>query len=201
MNSNLFRISCLCHRGVVSHERPMKWLAILNPAAQSGRYRNHVHWLARQLRQHIGADCAFTRRPGHARELAQASKRYDGCIAVGGDGTIFEVVNGMNLDEQSFAVVPVGTGNGFSRDLGLLDSRTALQALAQPHWAKVDLVQARFRSRQTWSECIVTSTAAFGYVAEIVARALGPMRRLGFLRYTVAAYLQRRQHYLRDHHA
>jgi diacylglycerol kinase family enzyme len=179
----------------------MSWLAILNPAAHNRRYRTHVRWLARELHRRLGAECILTAYPGHAREIAGAGRGYDGCIVVGGDGTLFEIVNGLDLRRQCLGLVPVGTGNGFARDLGLRGSAAALQALARPHPTPVDLIRARYRVNCDWREQWVVSTSSVGYVAEVVALALGPLKRLAHFRYAVAAYLQRSRKRLKEYPA
>lgn len=76
----------------------------------------------------VEVDLRLSRRPGHARGLArEAAPRADRLLAVGGDGTLHQVVNGMleafppGLEERPppLAVVPMGTGNDFARALEL----------------------------------------------------------------------------------
>jgi diacylglycerol kinase (ATP) len=168
----------------------LKWLAILNPAARSGASEARLRWLARKLSHRLGAECVWTSQPGQAREIARDSRDFDGCIAVGGDGTIFEVVNGLDLDRQVLGIVPVGTGNGLARALRLLDVRSALRSLRQPSLSRFDLIGVRYRVENVWHECYVVHTSGLGYVAGIVALGVGPLRRLGHLRYAAAACIQ-----------
>ena len=68
----------------------------------------------------------LTEYAGHARELAAKSELsgFDGIVAAGGDGTLFEVLNGLYRHDRQkrvpLGLIPVGTGNAFARDLGLL---------------------------------------------------------------------------------
>ena len=64
-----------------------------------------------------------TQFPNHAKEIAQQYTALDDvCLyAVGGDGTIFEVMNGIN-DQVPLAIIPCGTGNDFYRVISLLGS-------------------------------------------------------------------------------
>ena len=75
---------------------------------------------------------AFTERSGHASALARAAllDGFEQIVAVGGDGTINEVVNGL-LDPESgqalregavLGVIPMGTGGDFRRSLNLEDN-------------------------------------------------------------------------------
>lgn len=60
-----------------------------------------------------GNDILCTEYAGHARELAQelSSGNCDLIIACGGDGTINEIINGMNLKKCVLAIIPMGTAN------------------------------------------------------------------------------------------
>ena len=98
---------------------------ILNPMADMG----NAWKIARDLRPIIGeygnADWSGTVYPNHALELArQAGEQgYETVIAVGGDGTVHEVINGlMQVAEDHrpvLGIVPVGSGNDFAHAAGI----------------------------------------------------------------------------------
>ena len=98
---------------------------ILNPMADMG----NAWRIARDLRsiteQHGGVDWSGTVYPGHAIDLAkQAGEQgYDMVIAMGGDGTVHEVVNGlMKVSGEKrpvLGVVPAGSGNDFAHAIGV----------------------------------------------------------------------------------
>jgi len=97
-------------------------LVILNPVAGGGRAGRLAGWVRERLASRADARLEITRRPGHAEELAAgADGRHDRVIAVGGDGTIQEVVNGLvnGAPAASIGIVPVGSGNDLARSLGL----------------------------------------------------------------------------------
>ena len=64
----------------------------------------------------------FTERPGHAVELAAEARGFDTVCALGGDGVIHEVVNGLmripRAERPALALVPIGSGNDYARTLG-----------------------------------------------------------------------------------
>lgn len=66
-------------------------------------------------------DFSFTRKPGHATELASLASDdgYDLVVAVGGDGTVNEVARGLMGTTTPMGIIPVGSGNGLARDLGI----------------------------------------------------------------------------------
>jgi diacylglycerol kinase (ATP) len=100
------------------------FLAIVNPAAGGGRCRKMVGPVLEKLRARgVKIDVAETTAAGKATELARngITDGYRKFIAVGGDGTSFEIVNGLFPVEQqaerpSLAFLPLGTGNSFLRD-------------------------------------------------------------------------------------
>lgn len=105
----------------------MRALLVVNPVATttSARTRDVI---ARALANDLKLDVAATERRGHARELARRAaegQTTDLVIALGGDGTVNEVVNGLlhrGPDPERLprlAVVPGGSTNVFARALGL----------------------------------------------------------------------------------
>jgi diacylglycerol kinase (ATP) len=97
-------------------------LIILNPTAGGGRAGRLEVWLRERLAARPDARLEITRRSGHAEELAFAARgHHDRVVAVGGDGTIQEVLNGLinGAPAASIGIVPVGSGNDLARSLGL----------------------------------------------------------------------------------
>jgi YegS/Rv2252/BmrU family lipid kinase len=100
---------------------------IVNPMASGGVTR--IKWMhIKRLLDKAGLkyDYQFTEGPDHATELARdaVSQGYRQVIAVGGDGTIHEVVNGL-IDKSGrsgavLGIISTGTGNDFARSIGTL---------------------------------------------------------------------------------
>jgi diacylglycerol kinase (ATP) len=91
-------------------------LVIVNPVAGGGRAARAVDWLAAQ-----NAVVRIATRRGQAEELAAAAAGHDRVVAVGGDGTVQEVVNGLlaSASPPALGLIPIGTGNDLSRSLGV----------------------------------------------------------------------------------
>ncbi|WP_324716251.1 YegS/Rv2252/BmrU family lipid kinase [Carboxydochorda subterranea] len=114
-------------------------LFIVNPVAGHGRSMRVFSRLESVMDQVAGLKRLvwLTRGPGHALELARraALEGYDRIVAVGGDGTVHEAINGLMglkpeiLNRVSFGVVPAGSGNDFSRNLGIPTDVGALATL------------------------------------------------------------------------
>jgi YegS/Rv2252/BmrU family lipid kinase len=106
---------------------------ILNPMADMGNAYKVASDLRPIVAEYGKADWSGTVYPTHATELAEdaAEQGYGMVIAMGGDGTIHEVVNGlMRIPAERrpiLGVVPVGSGNDFAHSLGVpLQSDRAL---------------------------------------------------------------------------
>lgn len=94
---------------------------ILNPISGAGRGRSYAPVVASELRRrgHF-VDVLETRRRGDARRWASEIAGWDAIVAIGGDGTVNEVVNGLPRGaEVPLAVLPLGTGNVLAKELKL----------------------------------------------------------------------------------
>jgi diacylglycerol kinase (ATP) len=115
-----------------------RYCLIVNPAAGKGAAKKAMPEIIAKLDQlKLAYEILYTAYPGHGIDLAQAAcaDGYSSLVAVGGDGTVNEVINGMMRAAKgdgnfpSLAVLPVGRGNDFSYGMGVpqdLDSACAL---------------------------------------------------------------------------
>ncbi|WP_373331163.1 diacylglycerol/lipid kinase family protein [Salmonirosea aquatica] len=80
-------------------------------------------WLEQQARKAgLTAKAIITRARGHATDLAAeaaATQKWDTVVAVGGDGTVNEVARGLLFAPTSLGILPLGSGNGLARHLGI----------------------------------------------------------------------------------
>ncbi len=128
---------------------------IVNPKSAAGRTGRHFDRIARAVRAAIGEfECAFTKGPGDGSRLARDAVRSGGklVVAVGGDGTASEVVDGLVLGtprdpDALFGFIPRGTGGDLRRTLGLpQDLDEAARALASRRAITCDLGRVEFVS-------------------------------------------------------
>src|SRR5437773_819355 len=129
------------------------FLAVINPAAGGGRCGKLVGPALERLRAgRIEVEPVETSAPGHATELARAAYAR-GCrnfIAVGGDGTSYEIVNGLFPEAHSagrptLAFLPLGTGNSFLRDFSDKGVEFAMEALTSGRSRKCDVLRLRHK--------------------------------------------------------
>ena len=122
---------------------------IVNPVAGRGAGERAIPQIKRMLSGYgLDFDLVRTESPWHAADLAQeaVAAGYDGVVAVGGDGTANEALNGLMRAKQAGAgtcpmgILCVGRGNDFAYGLGIpLDLKTGCQALAQGHRRTMDV--------------------------------------------------------------
>lgn len=109
---------------------------ILNPMADMGRAWRVAKDLRPIVSQYGGADWSGTVYPTHAAELAKqaALDGYDLVIAMGGDGTVHEVINGLMQapveKRPTLGIVPIGSGNDCAYALGIPDDAAQAMTLA-----------------------------------------------------------------------
>lgn len=162
------------------------WLGIVNPHAGGRAVQHRLRGVLDRLGRDV-CNLLFTGYPGHATALARDARGYDGLAVAGGDGTVFEVLQGMDRQKQTLAIVPLGRGNSLARDLGLYPPSGAVP-LASARALRIDLVEVAFEdSRGARHNVVAASTIALGYPAEAAAMAGRRFRRFGKLSYGMAA--------------
>ena len=101
---------------------PRRLLLLANPVSGGGRGRAAAAALAVALERHsIGASIHYTTCAGDAgkRAASAAAEGFDGVVAIGGDGTVNEVLNGLPDPSLPLGVLPVGTANVLAMELRL----------------------------------------------------------------------------------
>jgi diacylglycerol kinase (ATP) len=145
----------------------MRYILVANPRAGRNRGRDAAELAAGALRDEgADAEIVFTDAPGAASRLAQeASQNCDRLLAVGGDGTLNEVLAGLAEGPRPrLGVIPVGTANVLAREIGLplRDPRAAARGLHSGRVAQVYHGLANGRP--------FLANASCGFDAEVVHR-------------------------------
>jgi YegS/Rv2252/BmrU family lipid kinase len=150
--------------------------------------------VARDLRsiteQHGGVDWSGTVYPGHAIALAkQAGEQgYDLVIAMGGDGTVHEVMNGlMQIPAEKrpiLGVVPVGSGNDFAHSINA--STTSTEALKHAINGEPSTVDLGLMTDQHGRKEYFDNTLGLGFGAIVTIRSHQLPILRGFLMYLTA---------------
>lgn len=113
---------------IIARMAAQDWFIVVNPASGEGRARRHWPALARALTAAgVRFEAVHSEYAGHAEQLAQdgLAAGYRRLLAVGGDGSIHELVNGVfaarSVDPRELVVgvAPLGSGNDFARAHGM----------------------------------------------------------------------------------
>ena len=172
----------------------LKLLVIFNPNAAYGRSQKKLAEIKTRLASlDIHASIKSTTHPGHGSELVAAADltSFDGIVAAGGDGTLFEVLNGLyqhpRSDRVPLGLLPIGTGNAFARDLGLqpFDWPAAIDILHQGHTRQVDVG----RVQATDCEYYFLNVVSMGFAVEASQTAKN-LKFIGNSAYTIATLWQ-----------
>jgi YegS/Rv2252/BmrU family lipid kinase len=162
----------------------------MNPNADMGnawKYASDLHHLFEGFSD---AHWSGTVYPTHAEKLAKqaAEEGYDIVVALGGDGTAHEVVNGlMSVPEEKrpiFAIIPLGSGNDFSANVGnTRDAEKAVKAILAGHTKRIDLAKMEDDTGRIeyWDN---TTNIGFGGSVNYFSHRLPILR--GFIMYLVA---------------
>ena len=130
-----------------------KYLAIINPAAGGGRLRKLLGPALERLRTGgLEIETRETSACGQASEIARKAwaERYRKFISVGGDGTSYEIVNGLfpqfdGAEQPTLAFLPLGTGNSFLRDFSDKGVEHAMESLIAGRSRKCDVLRLRHK--------------------------------------------------------
>ncbi|QSQ08650.1 Putative lipid kinase YtlR [Koleobacter methoxysyntrophicus] len=144
----------------------MRCLFIVNPVAGGGRAKRVWERIKGQLEyDRAFYTVLFTGYEGEAIKIVKRERdKYKAVIAVGGDGTVCEVVNGLAGSDTLLGVIPAGSGNDLSKALGIpIDPVQALKAALSGEVREVDLgrIDGRF----------FINVASSGFDAEVVEEA------------------------------
>ena len=174
-------------------------VVVVNPKSQGGRLGKQWPELAETLRRAFAFEDVATTAPGDATRLAREALRggAERVVAVGGDGTINEVVNGF-FDERgepiardaAFALIPFGTGGDFRRTMGIpLDAARAAAVIAADRRARIDvgrLTYTRDGAADHGALRMFANITSFG-VSGVVDRLVNESgKRLGRLSFALA---------------
>jgi diacylglycerol kinase (ATP) len=193
------------------------FLAIINPAAGGGRCGERVGAALDRLRAAgIALETAETRAVGHATQIAREAygRGYRKFLAVGGDGTSYEIVNGLFPESRSqgsrsqvlglgsqeipgaeeqiptLGFLPLGTGNSFLRDFaGGVSSMSSLEHAMQALEARRSRPCDVLRLTHKDGTIYYTNLLSVGFTADVAALRHRRFQGLGRFGYLLSIFL------------
>ncbi len=168
----------------------MNLFLIINPVAGKNKAIKAIE-KALPLLKSKGIHCEVKTSDfaGHTIQLAREfnAANYDGIVAVGGDGTLFEMLNGLLKTHPDFDLpigqIPVGTGNSFIKDLEIETIEDAVDKIADCKTRKVDVGFFKYPE----GEHYFINLLGTGFVANVAHRA-GKYKMLGPLSYVIGVF-------------
>jgi len=154
------------------------FLVINKFAGHRKKYSTAVYQVVSALQENgCEVEYSYTNHSGHATELALSAvnKGFELVVAVGGDGTMNEVAQGLFGTSTPMGIIPMGSGNGLARDLGVpVNIKKSARLLVEGSIKQIDV--CRFNNQR------FLCTSGIGFDAQVADKmAKAPSR--GFLRY------------------
>lgn len=160
-----------------------QYLAVVNPAAGGGRCGKLAPAALERLRAAgLKLEVVECHHPGEATELAREAERrgFHRFLAVGGDGTTYEIVNGLfprpgDAPRPTLGFLPLGTGNSFLRDFSARVLDNALEALLAGRERACDVL------RLTHKDGVIhfINLLSMGFAADVAVVRDRQLKRLG----------------------
>ncbi len=182
-----------------------KMLLIANPTSGRGK-EPMLPALTKALSDRgLAHDVVETRGPGHAIALARDAVTKQGVkmvVAVGGDGTIHEVVNGLvdpetgvRADGIALGIVPAGSGSDFCRTFGLpRDPVKLAEHLDGDTTYTIDVGRLRYIGRDGQETArVFANITEIGFGADVTDRSNGLPRQLGGSKYMIGTLFSLRR--------
>src|SRR6266576_7069111 len=171
-----------------------RFFDIVNPAAGGGRSAKLAGpALARLLEQGLKVDVIASTGPGHAVQLAREAygQGYRRFLAVGGDGTAHEILNGVfagrtAVQRVALGFLPLGTGNSFLRDFAKDGAAASMQALLEGRTRTVDLLRLTHAAGEIYSFNLLS----VGFTADVAALANRMFKPFGDLGYLLGVFVR-----------
>lgn len=168
----------------------MKICLIVNPNAGKKKGTEAANTAAELfLENGIEVNILTSNYPGHSVYLAENLDLtdLDGIIAVGGDGTLFEVLNGVMKNNRNLSIplgqIPVGTGNSFSKDLGISSVKDAVDAVIRGNTQRVDIGEFSYSK----GSYFFINLLGAGFVSNVAYKA-EKYKKLGSLSYIIGVF-------------
>lgn len=138
---------------------------IVNPISGNGKAKKRFPIIEEYLlKNNINYEKVYTEYKGHATDLVKQLKdRSDikAVVAVGGDGTLFEVINGLYPSKIPVGYIPNGTGNDYGRQMNIsADPLLALKRILEYDIKKIDIGRI--------NQYYFVNVASMGFDAEVV---------------------------------
>jgi len=176
----------------------MKTLLVVNPVAGHGRGKSCYQRLEPRLRMNFPElEVIVTEYAGHAVQIGReaAAEGWDRLICLGGDGTPFEVIDGLYsrgrpAKRPEIGLIPAGTGNSFLRDFGVTTPEQALENILENRRRQVDLIEFDYQEKGSTIRRYSLNIIGVGLIADILQLTNERLKFLGAAGYSLAVLIR-----------
>jgi YegS/Rv2252/BmrU family lipid kinase len=176
----------------------LKTMLVLNPHAGRGRGRKILPEVLTLLKPAFpGLEVRVSEYPGHAFAIGReaAADGYERVLTIGGDGTPFEIINGIYAAgrpprEIELGMIPAGTGNSFLRDFSVFSWRQAVAGILAGRSRRVDLVEITFERERRETRQVYLNILGVGLIADILKLTNEKLKGCGRFSYGLAVMLR-----------
>jgi diacylglycerol kinase (ATP) len=175
-----------------------KTILILNPAAGKGKGKKNFDAIFSALSEKFkNLEVKTSEYPGHIVEISKNAVK-DSCqriISIGGDGTPFEVINGLYTDgkpqqEIELGMSPAGTGNSFIRYFDNVSHEKWVEHVLNGKTRKVDMVEFTYFKQGKKIKNYFINILGVGLIADILKLTNEKLKFLGTLGYSMAVLIR-----------
>jgi diacylglycerol kinase (ATP) len=175
--------------------RKERAILIVNPAAGYNMGKKIYPDIYDSLKKIFAKiDLGLSNKPGNSVEIAKnaAEKGYDLLIALGGDGTSYEVLNGIMKSKKRpmLSFIPSGSGNSFLRDFDISTPEQAVQRIAEGKKHSIDMIKYEYAMNGSKETSYFLNILGVGFVARVAAMRLKYFRLFRSLGYSIGVLMQ-----------
>jgi len=176
----------------------LKTMLVLNPFAGKNKGLKALAAIQELLGSRLQKmDVRISEYAGHAFQIGReaASQGYERILTIGGDGTPFEVVNGLYAEGRprqaiELGMIPAGTGNSFLRDFSVVSWRQAVESILAGRSRKVDLVEISYQRDKKEIKQYYLNILGVGLIADILKLTNEKLKGFGSLGYSLAVLMR-----------
>ena len=175
-----------------------KTMLVVNPHAGKGKGLKTFAAVRELLGERIKTmEVMVSDYAGHAFQIGRdaAKNGYERILSIGGDGTPFEIVNGLYAEGRppqpiELGMIPAGTGNSFLRDFSGISWRRAMENILGGKSRKVDLVEIYYLRDNQEVRQYYLNILGVGLIADILKLTNEKLKGFGSLGYSLAVMMR-----------
>jgi YegS/Rv2252/BmrU family lipid kinase len=176
----------------------VKTLLVLNPAAGKGKGKKSFHHILTRLKEKFNRlDLRTSEYAGHLFEIGKeaAANDYQQIISIGGDGTPFELINGLYANGKPrqdiiLGMIPAGTGNSFLRDFGDVSQERWIESVLDGKTRRVDVIEFLYVHNNRQIKKYFINILGIGLISDILKLTNERLKFLGAFGYSMAVLIR-----------